>query len=70
MKMGRMVPLVVFPAGVLMGGSCTSISQEQLMANEQSRVQQERKGYFDRESSEQQREADERAEQGRLHRNR
>lgn len=50
----------------ILGASCSSISQEQLTANEKSRVEQQRKGYFDRESSAQQRQADQRAEAERL----
>jgi hypothetical protein len=52
----------VLLAGVLMiCASCESLSQEQILANEQSRVQQERKGYFDRESSAAQKKAEEHA---------
>jgi hypothetical protein len=65
MNVGKSILLAV---AALACASCSSISQEKLMENEQSRVQQERKGYFDRESSEQQKKADERAHQEKLRR--
>ena len=68
MKSGSIVPLVLLSAGASVGGSCSAISQEQLLANEQSRVQQERKGYLDRENSEQLRKADELTRQEKLRR--
>jgi hypothetical protein len=43
------------------------MSQEQILANQQSRLRQQENGYFDRENSAQEKKADERAEQERLH---
>ena len=64
----KIVAWLVLSAGASVCGSCTSISQEQLLANEQSQVQDERNGSFDRESSEQQKKADEGAHQEQLRR--
>lgn len=54
-------------ASSLLGTSCSSISPERALANEWTRSEQQRQGYFDKESSAQQRKDDERSEQERLH---
>jgi hypothetical protein len=51
---------VLLSASAMVCVSCTSMSQEQLTENERSRLQQERKGYFDREKSEHEKKADDR----------
>ena len=45
----------------LFSASCASLSQEQIIANEQTRLEQESRGYFDRESSAAQKKAEEQA---------
>lgn len=47
---------------------CASLSQEQIIANDQSRLKQQAKGYFDREDSAEEKKAAQRAEQEALHR--
>jgi uncharacterized lipoprotein YajG len=68
MKMNpqRIVQLLMLSAGAMLCASCASMSQEQIIANQQSRLQQQEKGYFDRESGAQQKKADERAQQEKL----
>jgi hypothetical protein len=68
MKMNapRIVLLCIFSAGAMLCPSCASLSQEQIIANQQSRLRQQEKGYFDRENSAQQKKADERAHQEKL----
>lgn len=51
------------PTGAMACASCMSISQEQLIENEQSRLQQQKVGYPDRKNREQQKQAEERAHQ-------
>jgi len=56
------VLLFVSSVVALFCASCASQSQEQVIANEQSRLRQQEKGVFDREDSAQQRKAEERAQ--------
>jgi hypothetical protein len=63
-----MIAPALLVSSMLLCASCASLSQEEIVANEQSRVQQERKGYFDRESSVQQKRAEQRAAEETLRR--
>jgi hypothetical protein len=57
----RSVPLILIMPIAMLYTSCASLSQDQIIANERTRLQQERRGYFDPENSVQQKKADERA---------